>query len=632
MTDYSSKDSIRVNTTNTVGMFGAWQKTVLATIFELICLKLVETADFMETIPEIQSYQNFLGKIYAEEMFESCLIYGEVHRNKTLALLLRITAEGFEKPVIFQNLNMSYQIADIFNRNILIIARLDSFEAELPVLADILDHMREKRIIFVDHEVGTISNTEQYLTKFFRLCEAEKMLNVVIIFADFTYTKMFYSYTIFPTFQLEKKSLSIGGVEVFPQRLKNLHGYGIRTIPDQIFPFSFAYELDGSIKVGGYLQKLLEAFAQSVNGTLAYPKHVVLDKLYFPASLLNMTRGNEMDIPMARMYLQVSKTFRTASKPFSISGLCVIAPIKWYYTFQDFYSMYSIRIYMTLTSIGVLTIYSLFYWCRRLQCLRAGRPCYKNLLLAITEPSNISLLVGAVHPAYPNRLLTLCILVFLSMVWTLCVHTQFSANLNTFVTEPTMMPNPSNWEDLNRNGHKILISVYNYQYIIQWCGKFCENLEKHLVLVETQEQSRQEIQKLNTSYAYLVDLFTWQFIQLRMRPLKKPLFRLTEMCVRKEIVYCLPLQPNSIFKNALNLFLTRIVDHGLKLFWVDAAYLEAISSGKMHNITYTDAELRPLDMDYISFAWPMFGYAWTIAIFIFVCEMVVGRRQLQLMQ
>ncbi|XP_049305454.1 uncharacterized protein LOC125776570 [Bactrocera dorsalis] len=593
----------------------------------MLCSKSVKTADVLDAIPEVQLYHNFLAKIYAEEKFESCLIYGEVRSSETLALLLRITVEDFKQPIIFQSKHSSYQIANIFNRNILVIAQLESFDVELLVVSDILELVRQMRIILIDVEVGTKSNTEQYLRQIFRLCEAEKMLNVVAIFADFPHTKVFYSYTIFPTFELEEKSLSVGGVEVFPQRLKNLHGYGIRTIPDQIFPFSFAYELDGHIQVAGYLQKLLEAFAKSVNGSLAYPKPLVLDNMYFPASLLNMTRSNEIDIPMARMYLQVSRTFRTASKPFSISGLCVIAPIQWYYTFQDFYNMYSIRIYIALTSIGVLTIYTLFYWCSRLQCLRAGRPCYQNLFLAITEPSAMALYVGTAQPTHLNRLWTLCILIFLSMVWTLCVHTQFSANLNTFITEPTMMPNPSQWEDLSKNGHKILISAYNYQYIAQWCGELCENLEKYLVLVETQEQSRREMQKLNTSYAYLVDLFTWQFMQLRMRPLKKPIFRLTDMCVRKEIVYCLPLQPNSIFKDALNLFLTRVVDHGLRQFWIDAAYLEAISSGKMHNITYTDTELRPLDMEYMSFAWSLFGYAWTLAIFIFACEVLVGWRQ-----
>lgn len=134
------------------------------------------------------------------------------------------------------------------------------------------------------------------------------MFNVVVILVDFPQTNTFNSYKIFPKFQLEEKTLSFFGVEVFPRRLKNLLvvGYGIRTMPDEIFAYSFTYELDGCTHVGGYLQKLLQTFVTSINATLFHPFPVNV-KYYDTITGSNMTHHNVLDIPIAGTYIRVAK-------------------------------------------------------------------------------------------------------------------------------------------------------------------------------------------------------------------------------------------------------------------------------------------------------------------------------------
>lgn len=41
-------------------------------------------------------------------------------------------------------------------------------------------------------------------------------------------------------FEIERNIFDAAGVTVFSRRMKDLHGSGTRTIPDQMFPYSYA--------------------------------------------------------------------------------------------------------------------------------------------------------------------------------------------------------------------------------------------------------------------------------------------------------------------------------------------------------------------------------------------------------
>ncbi|XP_049303034.1 uncharacterized protein LOC125776175 [Bactrocera dorsalis] len=271
------------------------------------------------------------------------------------------------------------------------------------MLAKALNHIRQKRIIIIAAKSDLKSKRDQYLTQLFQLCEAEKMLNVVVIPVDFPQTNVFYSYTIFPKFHLEEKTLGSGGVEVFPRRLKNLHGYGIRSMPDQILPHSFAYELDGRVQVGGYIVKIVQTFATSINATLFYPLPIKL-KNYDPVGVHRMSHDNVIDIPISNKYLLGMRDLNEGSSPFEISDVCLMTPIRWCRTIQSFYEVYTDETHFQMIIVFTIMILTLCYCCRWLQYKLDGRPYHATVLSAFTDPNYLACRFELSKPARLPRL------------------------------------------------------------------------------------------------------------------------------------------------------------------------------------------------------------------------------------
>ncbi|XP_011213541.2 uncharacterized protein LOC105233231 [Bactrocera dorsalis] len=570
----------------------------------------------------LQSYKDFLAAVNAEEYFESCLFYGEPRNSEVLNLFLRAATEHFRKPVIMQTVNKTNQeISSRFNRDMLIVAQLTDFKTVLPTLATTLERMRQKRIILSSAERLTDETVETYLRQVFRYCEAEKLLNVVLIFDDFPETKLFYSYSIFPSFELEVKLFGTNGMAVFPRRMLDLQGYGIRTVPDQIFPWSFTYELDGQVKIGGYVQQLMEMYANYLNATLTYPIAVLLNDVAFAANIDELMASNQLDIPTSRKFIELAKNFDEASIPFGVSSLHIMAPIVRHHFFWSFLIIYGNWRHLIFWLLSYSSSVMLFCLCRHLQYMLVGRRSHRNFFAALLEPNYLSANFGVVH-----HLVTLRLIICVSAVCTLCLYTDFTAHLNTFLTKPAMVRNPRSWHDLDVDGHKVLFSKRYYAYVRMWCEEVCAQIERSLEIIDSPEKLRELQLGFNTSYAYPIDVFSWHLFKLQMRKLMQPIFRMTGICLKPNLFHCFHLQRNSIFKESLDLFLTRIVDHGLQEHLIYMTYLEAVRFGVIKSFSRGDHVLeQPLDMAYFSFMWPFFGFAWTLAFIIFAIELVSVR-------
>ncbi|XP_054732463.1 uncharacterized protein LOC129240586 [Anastrepha obliqua] len=582
-------------------------KSILIICAALFCLRTAQTAFATENSAhsQVQFYKDFLLKVHDEEKFENCLIFGVIERSEILATLLKIVIEDLQKPILLQNSNSTYKIANVFNNDVLVIAQIENTETDLQALADSLHLMRQRRIIFICATLETAAMTKEFLLNLFHNCEAKKMINVLAIFGDFPTTQSFHSYSIFPAFQLEQKTFNKNSTRIFPDRMRNLLGYSLRTLPDLIFPNTFAFEQNGRVQVGGFVQKLLTIFAESINATLLFPLPVRMHEFRLPGELLSLLRNNSLDIPATRRYLESEAQFEEVSYPYYIGELCVMAPIMWYHSFSSFIEVYFSATDIALSVLGHCAMMVLFYLSQRLQKIRART-------VDVKQAANL------------RPLVTFRILVFLTMLWSSCVVTNFLANLNSFLTKPARVPSLSSWNDFENIGQKVMTPADFYTDVLSWCDESCKNMEKSLVLSKTFLDVRNHVQNLNTKYAYFIRSFLWQCIALKMKRLKWPIFYYTELCLRRPIFDCFPLQSNSVFKDALNLFLLRIQDHGLRSYWIDAAYMELIRLKKFDGRSISQPLERPLDMDYMSFMWPLIGFAWLLAAVTFACELAIG--------
>ncbi|KRF97852.1 uncharacterized protein Dwil_GK27939 [Drosophila willistoni] len=110
------------------------------------------------------------------------------------------------------------------------------------------------------------------MSALFEECLSHKMLNVLALKTNEVNSKMdqIYSYRAFPHFQMVQRPLNDIRIYFEPQ-IKNLYGYNIIAMPDNVLPRAVIYSnAQGQLQVTGYLAHLFQNFARNLNASLSF--------------------------------------------------------------------------------------------------------------------------------------------------------------------------------------------------------------------------------------------------------------------------------------------------------------------------------------------------------------------------
>ncbi|XP_055856402.1 uncharacterized protein LOC129919521 isoform X2 [Episyrphus balteatus] len=95
------------------------------------------------------------------------------------------------------------------------------------------------------------------------------MINVIAVFQDFGISSTYFSYSNFGDFRIEELIWNKKLVDVFPDRMKNLHGITLPILFNGPEPgLIVAKTAIGNTIIGGYLWHILKAFAKKHNAKL----------------------------------------------------------------------------------------------------------------------------------------------------------------------------------------------------------------------------------------------------------------------------------------------------------------------------------------------------------------------------
>ncbi|KAH8417569.1 hypothetical protein KR222_001956, partial [Zaprionus bogoriensis] len=557
------------------------------------------------------TFFELLRNIKEENAFNSILLM-KTH-NASFPLdqegynLERSIMEELQVPVLQLDERVSYFVFGKQSNLILSVVhlvgtKLADHDGLLKALVANLHLMTISRVVFM---VQYGEADDVFLFKLFVYCWKNNLLNVIAIFDNFELTNTFYSYTHFPNFKLEEQIFE-QDTTVFPNRLRNLHGYRLPVAIGGSSPRIIGYyDKRGKTVYKGTVGHFMEVFQQKYNCHFIEP---------FPANPLafapatrvqKYVRNGSVDISMAITFPSIP--VRGYSYPIEQMNWCLMLPVEpdipqseYYikvFELQAFLLTLAVLVIISLTLTTALKRFGyLVQWHEYLlhdNCLRGA------LGQSFYEVFRAPLLVRGIY-------LQICVLGFLLTAW---YNSYFSA----YVTSaPKELPY-RNYDELMASKLKVVAWEPEHEELV---GRI-KGFDKYKSMFYLEPDFGKYIamrDSFNTEYGYMMTTIKWIVINAQQKVFSKPLFRLrTDLCFFNTVPFVFPVHENSIYMESINSLILDLSDMGLIAHWTSSCFSELVESGELNFADLSPRrEFRAMELQDLQYIW--YGFAFMAAL------------------
>jgi len=140
---------------------------------------------------------------------------------------------------------------------------------------------------------------EFLVSEVLQFCLNQDMINVNAIFDDFPETENLSSFEAYPSFEVVNQTFTPDTQvsDLYPNKMLNLRGGVIRTMPDYSEPNTILYQdKEGNKEILGYLWDLLEAYAHKHNAQLQVVNKYADDRPLNFIELLDAAQSGIIDV------------------------------------------------------------------------------------------------------------------------------------------------------------------------------------------------------------------------------------------------------------------------------------------------------------------------------------------------
>ncbi|KAH8232887.1 hypothetical protein KR026_001544 [Drosophila bipectinata] len=469
-----------------------------------------------------------------------------------------------------------------------------------------LDDMRDTFTIL-------FASSEKQIRELFLECLDHKMLNVLAFKGSDL--EAIYSFKAFPDFKIQKRNISEVN-RLFEPQLKDLGGYVLKGLPDNIFPRTVVYrDKHGSRQMAGYLAHLIKTYTETINATLQIVWNLVPEK-----GMTHLSEGSQIldiDLPIGVDGLYHSSPKQTV--PIQISNWFLILPMEKSMPKTGFFLNLGFQAMIPLAVVLGLLLNN----AQRVEMglgpsLRASWILNKVLRGVLAQPF--------ILPRYLS-------LKMMTIYWLILISGFFMSNYYTADLATMLMNSPKgipirSWEQLRRANLKILISQSELNFLNELLTK--DYLDKFVDLfkVADSEDYQRKRTALNQSYAYPATLTLWPVLEESQKRLETPIFRKSEeLILTPFIIMAMPLPKNSIFKKSLYQFVRRSQEFGLFEQWYSGSFKEAEKLGIVRYKKDNEALYRGIEFHDFYFVWIGYLGGISIGLVAFILELIMYRKQ-----
>ncbi|XP_037811574.1 uncharacterized protein LOC119603588 [Lucilia sericata] len=414
--------------------------------------------------------------------------------------------------------------------------------------------------------------------RLFQHCWQQKIINVVALLADYQTTRKFYSYTHFPEFRLEIKTIAANPNEqeaVYPYRLRNLKGYKLPIVIGGSDPRIIPYKTSkGKEIIGGFVGHFIEAFAKKYNCVLVQPLPFRPHKPIPSQDLIKAVRNGTVEISAGLTFPQIP--FRGYTYAYEQLNGCIMIPVEANIPGYKFFTsvfkgetyLLVIAVIMIISMLLSAALYMHGYRIDYFNILCHG-DCLRGILgQSFSEIMNPPKIIRFIY-------LEICALGML-------LTTSYNSYFSTYVTRPPKEAFLNSIDSILWSGLKVVIWEPEYKELLGRAAEFQKYIPLFYVVKNYQEYLEKR-DSLNNKYGYVVPTTKWIIVQQQQKMFTAPLFRQSKnFCFFNNIPMCFPVHENSIYNSLIYQLILETAQSGLTVFWSEYGFLELIEAKKLN--------------------------------------------------
>uniref|UniRef100_A0A1I8MVC7 Ionotropic glutamate receptor C-terminal domain-containing protein n=1 Tax=Musca domestica TaxID=7370 RepID=A0A1I8MVC7_MUSDO len=337
-------------------------------------------------------------------------------------------------------------------------------------------------------------------------------------------------------------------------------------------------------QVTGVSGKIFTAFISTINATFNESWTDGLESEPVDINnIIKMVEEKHLEISM-HTYTGLIGDGRATSYPIGINDWCIMVPYRnrspEHMYLQNGFQQYT----WLLICFSILYITIGIWLCSPSQ----SRDLSLSFLQAIC--STILIVPLRVLMAPTLRMHFIFILLFLMGFF---ITNLYVSKMASFLTTTTEQPQINSVQDVIDAGLKIMIMDYEYDILVS--NNFPEPFMDLLVKANKQVMDDHR-DRFNTSYGYSIQSDRWNFLNIQQRYLKKPLFRLSQICLGP-YYHVFPLQSDSHLAAPLQSFIMFASQLGLIKCWKNEAFADALYLGYVRMMLVNES-LPPLSTNF----------------------------------
>ncbi|KAH8310944.1 hypothetical protein KR044_003534 [Drosophila immigrans] len=585
--------------------------------FLLLLLLLLNNSLMLETESQQINYlKNVVQNVLKEKSADTLLL---LQRRQDLKCPLKdLNIDGM--PILRMDESTVVPIKYTFNCQVIAVVCMSEVADSmlLTALAKDLDRMREARIIIWLQSPQ--SNLIDVLNAIRDYASNNNFLNLIVLHSKYPIAA--YRLQPFPNATLERV-VNIFTSPIFRDLWRNFRNKTATIVPSLYPPSSFIGKnrKSGKLQLTGHMDILMLEFARKYNINLKLPRPLSELENVDSKGIVDLALYKQADLTMS---VQMWRSDVESSHYIDISHQFIIVPCGKAIGIGDVYK--SLKIFL-LIILGVYLIISVVTTLlEAATCRIFGRRyrfSYGNVFVNLNAFRWVLGLSSDVNR--DRRSTSLHQIIMVMSIFSLIVICFFNANLSTFLTKRPQHDNIKNFQELKESGLPV---VYD-DVLENWLENIKEEVgiaESQILFVPNKVRIRM-ILALNTSNAYHTFDKLWYAInEYQMIYKRIALCRSHGLHIAGTFPNHAILQPNSIYREALNDYILWICDLGLSQHWI------AYSINKLVAFTNRSQEYphpTPLKYDDLKWVWNLLGLCYIASILVFIGELTFHRWQIR---